>query len=263
MLDIFAASLALGLVAGLLAGLFGIGGGVVIVPVLAFLFSAHGFPAETVLLMAVATSLATIIMTACASVLAHHRLGAVLWPKVLRLSPLIMVGAAVGAVVAGYISADLLRYALVAFLCYVGLLMALQVKPKAGAASPSIAMDFAAAFIIGLLSSILGIGGGSLTVPYLVHGQTPMRNAVAVSGACGLPIAVAGTVSYALLGWHVAGLPAWNLGYIYLPAFVGVGLSSMFTAPIGARLANKLPAAKLKRYFSLLLFVMAIKLLWQ
>lgn len=262
MVDIFLASLVLGLAAGLLAGLFGIGGGLVIVPVLAVLFVAQGFPEDAALLMAVATSLATIIMTAVSSVLAHHRLGAVLWAKVFRLSPMIMVGAAIGAVVAEHITADALRYVLIVFLFYAGTLMALQVKPKPGAGKQAAWMDFSVAAMIGVLSSIVGIGGGTLTVPYLVHGRMPMSNAVAVSGACGLPIAIAGTASYALLGWDAVDLPEWSLGYVYLPAFAGIALSSIFTAPLGAKLANKLPAAKLKRYFSLLLFVMAVKLLW-
>jgi len=262
MVDIFLASLVLGLAAGLLAGLFGIGGGLVIVPALAVLFAVQGFPGDSALLMAVATSLATIIMTAVSSVLAHHRLGAVLWAKVFRLSPMIMVGAAIGAVVAKQITADALRYVLVVFLFYAGTLMALQVKPKPDAGKQAAWMDFSVAAMIGVLSSIVGIGGGTLTVPYLVQGQMPMRNAVAVSGACGLPIAIAGTASYALLGWDAVDLPEWSLGYVYLPAFAGIGLSSILTAPLGAKLANKLPAAKLKRYFSLLLFVMAVKLLW-
>jgi uncharacterized membrane protein YfcA len=123
-------------------------------------------------------------------------------------------------------------------------------------------LDYTVSSIIGLLSSIVGIGGGTLTVPYLVHGQMLMRNAVAVASACGLPIAVAGTVSYALLGWNALHLPEWSLGYVYLPAFLGTGLSSIATAPIGAKWVHKLPAAKLKRYFSLLLLVMAAKLMW-
>lgn len=262
MVEIFWVSILLGMVSGLLAGLFGIGGGLVIVPVLVILFTAQGFPTDLVMLMAVATSLAVIILTAIASVLAHHRLGSVVWAKVFRLSPGIMVGAAVGAVVAKHISADTLRYILVIFLLYVAIQMALQVKPKPDHVKQSRALDFLVANIIGLLSSIVGIGGGTLTVPYLVSGQMLMRNAVAVASACGLPIAVAGTVSYALLGWNVLHLPEWSLGYVYLPVFFGTGLSSIATAPIGAKLAYKLPAVKLKRYFSLLLFVMAAKLMW-
>ncbi len=262
MTDIFLASIVLGMVAGLLAGLFGIGGGLVIVPVLVVLFSIQKFPAELVMLMSVATSLATIILTAISSVWAHHRLGSVVWFKVFRLSPGIMIGAAVGAVVAKHISADALRYILVVFLLYVGTQMALQINPKSGDVKQSRALDYTVAVVIGLLSSIVGIGGGTLTVPYLVHGQMLMRNAVAVASACGLPIAVAGTVSYMLLGRNVPHLPEWSLGYVYLPAFLGIGVSSIFTAPIGAKLAHRLPAKSLKRYFSLLLFAMAAKLMW-
>lgn len=262
MIDIFLAGILLGLVSGLLAGLFGIGGGLVIVPVLVALFSAHGFQAEIVILMSVATSLATIILTAIASVLAHHRLGSVIWHRVFSLSPGIMTGAAAGAIIAKHISADHLRIILVVFLLYVGIQMAFQIKPKPGALKQSKILDFCAGNIIGMVSSIVGIGGGTLTVPYLVFGQTQMRNAVAIASACGLPIAVVGTLSYAMLGWNASNLPDWSLGFVYLPAVLGVGLASMLTAPIGARLAHRLPAQKLKRYFSLLLFLMAVKLIW-
>jgi uncharacterized membrane protein YfcA len=261
-IEILLVSILLGIVTGLLAGLFGIGGGLVIVPTLAILFRIQGVPAEFVMLMAVATSLATIILTAIASVLAHHRLGSVVWAKVYSLSPGIMVGAALGAVVAKHISADALRTTLVVFLLYVAIQMAFQVKPKPDRIKQSKALDFLAANIIGLVSSIVGIGGGTLTVPYLISGQMLMRNAVAVASACGLPIAVSGTISYAILGWNALELPEWSTGYVYLPVFFGTGLSSLVTAPMGAKLAHTLPAAKLKRYFSLLLFVMAAKLMW-
>ena len=172
------------------------------------------------------------------------------------------MGAALGAVVAKHISADALRTILVVFLLYVAIQMAFQVKPKPDRIKQSKALDFLAANIIGLVSSIVGIGGGTLTVPYLISGQMLMRNAVAVASACGLPIAVSGTISYAILGWNALELPDWSIGYVYLPVFFGTGLSSLVTAPIGAKLAHTLPAAKLKRYFSLLLFVMAAKLMW-
>jgi uncharacterized membrane protein YfcA len=245
-----------------MAGLFGIGGGLVIVPILAMLFAAQGFPAELVMIMSVATSLATIICTSIFSVLAHHRLGSVLWPRVLSLGPGIMIGAAAGAVVADRISGGVLRFIFIIYLLVVGVQMALQLKPKPGQKPPSKQLDLAVAFIMGLLSSLLGIGGGTLTVPFLVHFQTPMRNAVAIASACGLPIAVVGTIGYALLGKDVSQLPDWSLGYIYVPSFLGIVMSSIFTAPIGAKLAHKLPAEKLKRYFSLLLFVIAAKLMW-
>jgi uncharacterized membrane protein YfcA len=141
--------------------------------------------------------------------------------------------------------------------------MALQVQPKAKPFQQKRGLDLLVSLIIGVVSSIVGIGGGTLTVPYLVSGQMLMRKAVAVSSACGLPIALAGTVSYVLLGWHNAQLPEWSLGYIYLPVFLGTSLSSILTAPLGAKLAYKLPAKVLKRYFSLLLVAMAAKLIWQ
>jgi len=245
-----------------MAGLFGIGGGLIIVPVLALLFAAQGFPAELIMIMSVATSLATIIVTSISSVLAHHRLNAVLWDKVRALGPGIMVGAAIGAVVAEHLSGGVLRFLFIIYLLGVGIQMALQIKPKPGQQQPSKTLDLGAAGLIGLLSSLLGIGGGTLTVPFLVHFQMPMRNAVAVASACGLPIAVVGTIGYALLGKDALQLPDWSLGYIYMPSFLGIVLTSMYTAPIGAKLAHKLPAEKLKRYFSLLLFVMAAKLIW-
>ena len=172
------------------------------------------------------------------------------------------MGSAVGAMVAKQISAEGLRIFLVVFLLYVGIQMALEITPKAGLLKQSRLLDFFVAIIIGLLSAIVGIGGGTLTVPYLVRGQMIMRNAVAISSACGLPIAVAGTTSYILLGLNVGNLPEGSIGYIYLPAFLATGLTSILTAPLGAKLAHRLPAKKLKRYFSLLLFVMAAKLVW-
>jgi uncharacterized membrane protein YfcA len=234
----------------------------IIVPVLVLLFSAQGFPEKLILIMSIATSLATIIFTSISSIWAHHRLGSVVWRKVFRLVPGIMIGAAMGAVVADRIAADWLRFIFIGYLWYVGVHMAVQAKPKPGRLQSPKVLDFGVSVLIGLTSSLVGIGGGTLTVPYLVHFQTPMRNAVAVASACGLPIAVAGTLSYAILGNHALQLPEWSLGYVYLPAFGGILLSSIFTAPMGARLANRLPAQKLKRYFSLLIFVMAIKLMW-
>lgn len=258
----FLLSVILGMVSGILAGLFGIGGGLVIVPVLVLLFTAQGIPADLIMIMSVATSLATIIVTSTASVLAHHRLGSVVWGKVFRLVPGIMIGAAFGAVVADHMDADMLRFIFILFLLYVGVQMAFQIKPAPGAVKESKALDLSVASLIGLMSSIVGIGGGTLTVPYLVRCRYAMRNAVAISSACGLPIAVAGTVSYAVLGWDQSRLPEWSLGYVYLPAFLGISLGSFFTAPLGAKLAHQLPAQKLRRYFSILIFLMAAKLIW-
>jgi uncharacterized protein len=259
---IFLASLLLGAVSGVSAGLFGIGGGLIIVPVLAILFTQQGFATDLVMIMSVATSLATIICTSLSSVLAHHRLNAMVWDKVFRLGPAIILGAVVGAIIADQMPKALLRPVFVIYLLYCAINMALASKPKPGRATSSKSVDSIAGFIIGALAAIMGIGGGTLIVPFLVYFQMPMRNAVAVSSACGLPIAVASTVSYMLLGQSVAQLPDWSIGYVYLPAFWGIVITSVFTAPMGAKLAHKIPAQELKRYFSLLLFTMAAKLLW-
>ncbi len=262
MTEIFIASLFLGAVAGVSAGLFGIGGGLIIVPVLVILFTQQGFPPDLVMIMSIATSLATIICTAISSILAHHCMGAVVWDKVLRLVPGIIVGSVLGAIVADHSPKEILRLVFVVYLLYAAINLALAHKPKPGRSASSKIVDGFAGLVAGCLSAILGIGGGTLIVPFLVHFQMPMRNAVAVASACGLPIAITSTVSYALLGRSVLYLPEWSVGYVYLPAFFGIVVTSIFTAPIGAKLANKISAQRLKRYFSLLLFVMAAKLLW-
>ncbi|MGR9087661.1 MAG: sulfite exporter TauE/SafE family protein [Gammaproteobacteria bacterium] len=262
MIDIFIKSLMLGAISGFSAGLFGIGGGMIIVPVLTFLFSAQGFDPDLVMIMSIATSLATIIFTSMASMAAHHRLGAVLWERVFDLGPGIVLGSVAGAIIADFVAADSLRTVFILYLILVATQLAMEASPKPGRLSPSRRMDGMVAVAIGLTSTILGIGGGTLTVPYLVFFRTPMRNAVAVASACGLPIAVTGTVSYAILGESASNLPEWSLGYVHIPSFLGIVMASMISASYGAEIANRLPSEHLKRYFSLLLFVMAAKMIW-
>ena len=261
MIEIFLFSLLLGAVAGVLAGLFGLGGGLVIVPILAWMFSWQQFNPELVMIMAVATSLAAIVPTAIASVRTHHCLGAVIWQRVFRLIPGIVLGAGFGALVADMISAASLRWLFILYLIYVGGSMALQLKPVFALKRQEAWLDYFAGTMIGGLSSLLGIGGGTMTVPYLLGQKLEMKNAVAVSSACGLPIALTGSLSYAFLGWNNAGLPEESVGYIYLPAFVGIVLLSVLTAPYGAKLAHRLHAQKLKRYFSIMLFIIAVKMM--
>lgn len=262
MIEMVLFSMVLGAIAGFLAGLLGIGGGLVIVPVLVGLFSLQGFTPQLVMLMALATSLATILFTSLASMHAHHRLGAVLWPRVYHLAPAMMVGTALGTIVAEQMATTTLRWLCAFYMLTVGLQMALKLRPVIPGLRHTLRLDIIAGVVIGGMSALVGIGGGTLSVPYLLGCQLPMKNAVAISSACGFPIAVAGTVSYALLGWHVPLLPEWSLGYVYIPAFLGIVSFSMVTAPLGAKLAHKLPAQQLKQYFSILLFGAAFKLLW-
>lgn len=253
--------LMLGAVAGLLSGLFGIGGGLVLVPVLLWTFDQQGFGNGPIVLMAVATSLATIIVTSYSSIRAHHKLGAVVWPIVYKLAPTILLGSIVGSVIADRLPNEFLKNIFAIYLLLVSVQLAMQYKPQPAAIKQAQSVMLAAGAVIGTLSAALGIGGGTLTVPFLLKCHLPMRNAVAVSSACGFPIALAGTVSYALLGMDSGQLPPGSLGYVYLPAFGGIIASSMLFAPVGAKLVNRLPTQQLKRGFALLLLLVAVKML--
>ncbi|WP_031434529.1 sulfite exporter TauE/SafE family protein [Methylomarinum vadi] len=262
MWEIFLFSLVLGAFAGVVAGVFGLGGGLLIVPVLAWIFEGYRFDPDLIMIMAVATSLATIIPTATVTVVSHQRKHAVIWQRVFRLVPGIIVGAVMGALFADLLSSGVLRGLFILYLLFIGTNMALQRKPVLNLERQGFWLDYFAGGVIGLLSSLLGIGGGTITVPYLLGQRLEMKNAVAVSSACGLPIAVAGTFSYALLGWGDTSLPMGSVGYVYLPSFIGITALSMLTAPYGVKLAHKLPAQKLKRYFSAILFIMALKMMF-
>ncbi|KAF3978595.1 MAG: sulfite exporter TauE/SafE family protein [Methylococcales symbiont of Iophon sp. n. MRB-2018] len=263
MQEFFLLALLLGAIAGLLAGLFGLGGGVIIVPALLWLFTEQQFPEQEMMIMAVATSLATIVLTSISSSISHYKLGNIIWAKVFKLTPGILLGSVVGAKLADWITADNLKWFFISYLIYVGLRMGYKSNPKIGGEKISAWMDYPVGNGIGLISSLLGIGGGTLTVPYLLSSQIAMKNAVAISSVCGLPIALSGATTYIWLGWEKTTLPEWSLGYVYLPAFLGITICSILTAPIGAKLANRLPAKKLKRYFSIVILLIAIKMILQ
>lgn len=256
--------LLLGSAAGLMSGLFGIGGGIIIVPFLVWLFSAQGFTPDLVLLMAVTTSLATIIVTAAASLQFHHRLGAVDWPVVKQLVPGVLVGSLLGSVVADSLPTDLFKTLFAFFPIGVAFQMLrpspMEIEPEQPPGERNLA---GAGGIIGALCTLLGAGVGVITVPFLVKRRFSLRHAVAISSACGLPLAVAGSLGYIALGWGKTGLPSWSLGYLYVPAFLCIVTGSRVFAPLGAQLAHKLPTEKLKRLFALLLFAVGLRMLWQ
>ncbi|HYE35763.1 sulfite exporter TauE/SafE family protein [Methylocaldum sp.] len=256
--------LAFGSLAGVLSGLFGIGGGVVIVPFLVWFFSKRGFPPDSVMIMAVATSLATIVVTSISAVYAHHRLGAVRWNTVFRLAPGILIGSIAGSVIADQLPAHWFKLIFALFLLYVGGRILIDLKTESSQNRVLSGWLYSAAGVgIGAVSSILGIGGGTLSVPFLVKCRFPIRNAVAISSACGFPIAVAGSLTYIALGWEKPVLPVWSLGYVYLPAFAGIVTTSIPFAPVGAKLAHRVPTRKLRRMFAVVVFIVGAKLLWQ
>lgn len=258
--------LLLGAVAGLLAGLLGIGGGLIIVPVLVITFRISGFSSHIETHMAVATSLATIVVTSLSSVREHHRYGAVRWSLFQYLAVGIVVGSFLGAKLAGRMTDPHLKAAIGIFAVLAGLKMALNVQPSTVAQLPGKTGLIAAGGIIGSISAVFGIGGGTLTVPFLTWCRVPVQQAVATSAACGFPIALVGALTNVQEGWQDPLLPAWSTGYLYWPAILGIVPTSLAFAILGSRLAHRLPAAGLKRIFSLLLLIVGSQFLialWQ
>ena len=254
--------LAVGAAAGLLAGLLGVGGGLIIVAALAWLLPLRGFPPEHVMHVALATSLASIILTSISSTRAHWRRGSVLWPSVKALAPGMVLGGLGGAQLASHLPSDALRW-FVAGYCLVAALQLRFGQVKAGAKTaaepPAGARLFVFGVGIGVLSALVGIGGGSMTVPLLVWlGVAPVR-AVGTSAACGFAIAVASAAGF-LYGGHAAGgaLPAGSLGFVYLPAAAGIALASILVAPQGVRLAHALSGPALKQVFAGFLLLMGL-----
>ena len=252
--------LALGAFAGVLAGLLGVGGGLVIVPMLTFIFTAQGLPAEHILHLALGTSLASIMFTSVSSQRAHHARGAVDWLVVRRISPGIMAGTFFGSWVAAQLSTRFLKIFFVIFLFYVAIQMLLNIRPKPHRQLPGRTAMFGVGGVIGGISSLVGIGGGSMSVPFLIWCNVTMHNAIGTSAAIGFPIALAGAAGYLVNGLSVT-LPPHSLGFIYLPALIGVAAASIVTAPLGARLAHSLPLGGLKKLCALLLIVMGTKML--
>lgn len=253
--------LATGAVAGLMAGLFGIGGGMIMVPALALLLPKSGVDPNIVMQVAIATSLAVIAATSVSSAWSHHRHDGVLWPVFRALTPGLVTGSVLGALVA-----DLLPGRVLAAIVGVGaLLTAAQMfadrKPKTQRGLPGAAGLTAAGGVIGLLSSLIGIGGGSLTVPFLSWRSVEIRKCVGTAAACGVPIAWAGTVGFIVAGWDVS-LPGPHLGYVSLTGFAGMAMASVACAPLGARLAHGLPPRTLKRAFAVLLTGIGLHMLF-
>ena len=257
------AYIGLGLFAGFFAGMLGIGGGLVMVPMLTMMFAAQaGFPPGEVLHLALGTSIATILFTSLSSLRAHHQHDAVLWKVVIQITPGIFFGTLLGTLFASNVPAKPLALFFTCFVCFVALQMILDLKPRASRELPGIGGVFAVGTGIGAVSALVAIGGGSLTVPFLTWCNVRVQKAIGTSAAIGFPIAVGGSLGYIYNGWGRADLPPWSLGFVYLPALVWLVPSSMLIAPLGARLAHRLPVATLKRIFACVLIALAAKMLW-
>ncbi|AXQ31362.1 sulfite exporter TauE/SafE family protein [Solimonas sp. K1W22B-7] len=250
-----------GAIAGLLAGLFGVGGGMIMVPALALVLPGQGVPPDVVMQVAVATSLAVISATSVSSMLSHQKHGAVLWPVFRWMALGLVLGSVAGAFVADRLASRTLALFVGCGALAVAVQMALDLKPKAAAPLPGPGVLIGAGGVIGLLSALVGIGGGSLTVPFLGWRSVDIRKAVGTSAACGVPIAWAGALGFIASGWDRTDLPAPHLGYVSLHGFAGLAVASVLMAPLGARLAHRLPPQQLKRGFALLLAGVGLKML--
>jgi uncharacterized membrane protein YfcA len=252
-----------GCVAGLLAGLLGVGGGLIIVPMLGMCLAwEESIPKDAVMHMALATSMASILFTAVSSAWAHHKRGAVAWVVVRPIVPGVLAGTFLGSCIAARLSTGFLKVFFVVFLFYVAVQMLVDRKPTPSREFPAWPGMVGVGGVIGVVSSLVGIGGGTLSVPFMVWCNLPVHRAIGTSSAIGFPIAVGGTIGYLYNGLKVAGLPPLALGFVYLPALAGIVSASVLTAPLGAKLAHGLPVTRLKRAFAVLLIIMGTRMLW-
>ncbi|WP_090630999.1 sulfite exporter TauE/SafE family protein [Nitrosomonas marina] len=268
--------LILGAVVGFFAGLLGIGGGLLVVPALTFMFTAQDFPPDRILHLALGTTMATIIFTSAASLYTHHRHAAVNWIIFRYMTPAIVIGTLAGTVLAGTLSSSILRIIFTLFICYAATSMLLKLisSPKSGTKLcadsnqnfyplPKKTVFFTVGGIIGTISSLVAIGGGILTVPFLTLRQIRLQHAIGTAAAIGFPIALAGTIGYIANGIaQTQHLPLHSLGYVYLPALGWLILGSMLTAPLGARTTHSTRTATLKKLFIVLLYGLAGKMLY-
>ncbi|TCP13674.1 putative membrane protein YfcA [Crenobacter luteus] len=259
--ELFLGLVAFGALAGFLAGLLGVGGGLVIVPVMVwFLGSAH-LGGEHVQHLAVGTSLAVMVFTSFSSVMAHHRKGAVDWGIVRGMAPGVVLGTFAGSQIAGLLPSDGLKWFFVVYAYAIALQMFFNAKPAGQRAMPGRLGQLSAAGLIGTISSFVGIGGGSMSVPFMSWCNVPIHRAIATSAALGWPIAVSGALGYLAGGWQANGLPWGSAGFVYLPAMATLMALTVLLAPLGAAAAHKLPVAKLKKAFALLMVVTATEML--
>lgn len=254
--------LGMGAIAGTLAGLLGIGGGIIIVPVLALVFSAQKLDPNVLMHVAIGTSLATIVITSLSSIRAHQQHKAIDWSVFRTITPGIIVGGLLGAGMAKLIAGEHLRILFGVFMLFVAAQMILGNATKPHRHLPKTSGMLVAGTAIGTMSSLMGVGGGSMSVPFLTWCNMNIRKAVATSAAIGLPISVAGVTGYIITGLGVAHRPVWSLGYVNLPAFFSIIVASTLFAPYGARITHRISPERLKKFFGYFLLILSVKILY-
>jgi uncharacterized membrane protein YfcA len=253
--------LLLGSVVGFMAGLLGIGGGGIMVPILTSIFISQGVPADKVVHLALGTSMSAIIVTSFASLRAHHAKDAVIWKIVKAMVPGVLLGTFLATFLVAYLTSLYLALFFAIFMAFVSVQMFLNKTPDPSRQlSGNIALSFVGS-IVGGISALVSIGGGSLTVPYLAWQNINIKKAIGTSAAIGLPISIAGTLGYVLNGWGIGSGLTHSFGFVYLPAVILISITSFITAPFGAKLAHKMNISSLKKVFAFLLIILSIKML--
>lgn len=254
----------LGLTTGFLAGLLGIGGGMIMVPFITAILSGQGVASELAIKMAIATSMTTIIFTSVSSVRAHHKRGAIKWDLVKGLAPGIVLGAAIASMgVFAMLKGSALALFFAAFVGFSATQMFLDKKPTPSRTMPRQAGLVGAGSAIGFLSGLVGAGGGFISVPFMVWCNVAIHNAVATSAALGFPIALANAIGYVVSGSSLTQLPPYSIGYVWLPGLLVIASCSVLTAPLGAAVAHKLPVKQLKRLLAGMLYGLAAYMLYR
>ena len=253
--------LGVGAVAGFFAGMFGIGGGAIIVPMLAALFAAQGLPQAHILHLAVGTGMATILFTSVASVRAHAVRGAIRWDIAGKMTPGILAGGLIGSSLTGFISTSVFAALFAVVICIAGTNLLLDRPPKPSRQPPGFAGMFIAGFVISALSAFAAVGGAFMSVPFMLWCNVPLLVAIGTAAAIGFPIAISGTIGFVAAGLRETGLPPYSVGFVFLPAVAGIVVASMLTAPLGAATAHRLPTRWLKRICALLFYAIAIRML--
>jgi uncharacterized protein len=259
-LSVLATYLAVGAFVGFFAGLLGIGGGSVMVPILSMIFAQQGYSNDVVIHMALGTSMATIVPGGFSSARTHDQHDAVNWPVVKSMLPGLVAGTASGAVIAHFASTGFLKGFFVVFICFLAAQLLFNLKPPGHCELPGRSGLNAFAALMGVISSLAGVGGAALSIAFLNWCNVRLHEAIGTAAAIGVPLSVAGTLGFIATGWFDPTLPKWSLGYVYLPAFAGIAATSVLAAPIGARLAHRLPVDVLRRVFVVFLVALAVKM---
>jgi len=258
---VFFTCVALGSLVGFLAGLLGIGGGLIVVPALVYLLPLLGVDNSIVMPMALATSLAAIVVTSSSAAYAHHRNNNIPWKLAKPLMIVVALGALMGAFIADLMSTQALKnFFAVAVMLLASYMLASIANPKERTLPSTLTLQVIS-WLTGIIASLMGLAGGAILVPALTYFGMSLRHAIGIATACGVLVALFGSLGYIYTGFSQPLLPSWSMGYVYLPALLGIVLSSSFFAPYGVKFASKLPVKTLKKAFAVFLILVAIKMM--